>query len=247
MIERTKFIESVETWYESPLAMPSDVLLCAFVSLRRLTSDVFELLESHRAAGFKHQPLHLGSLLRLFTTQISTWQSRWVGIGEKGTLFIPRSDTYLTIAIVGCQPCNIFMIQFYGLHLRLLLSSFSLQPSSTSPEGLLRVEGIWSGHTAAMEMLRLVSKPEVSPLLYFAQDSVHVMTAYAAVFLVKVSTNSFYVLRYSYVFGMIFADPRMHSLSYCYVYQKTFKQSLQSLRLMSSAMQLYPLRSWQLR
>lgn len=50
----------------------------------------------------------------------------------------------------------------------------------------MRTAAIWTSHACAIEMLSLVSKPNVSPLLYFAQDSVHVMIAYAAVFLVKV-------------------------------------------------------------
>jgi len=51
----------------------------------------------------------------------------------------------------------------------------------------MRTAAIWTSHASAIEMLSLVSKPDISPLLYFAQDSVHVMIAYAAVFLVKVS------------------------------------------------------------
>ena len=45
-------------------------------------------------------------------------------------------------------------------------------------------------------MLRLVSHPDNSPLLFFAQDSIHVMIAYATVFVVKVSRYLFlYLLR----------------------------------------------------
>lgn len=51
----------------------------------------------------------------------------------------------------------------------------------------MRTAAIWTSHANAIEMLSLVAKPDISPLLYFAQDSVHVMIAYAAVFLVKVS------------------------------------------------------------
>jgi hypothetical protein len=95
------------------------------------------------------------------------------------------------VRIAGCDPCNLFLIRFYGMHLRLLLLSFSLQPSLLSPssETQLRTDAILSSHATALDMLKLVSSASVSPLLYFAQDSVHVMLAYAAVFLIKVSSR----------------------------------------------------------
>lgn len=81
------------------------------------------------------------------------------------------------------------LIQFYGLHLRLLLWSFLLKPSLPKGASLppTKTPAIWASHANALEMLRLVSQPDISPLLFFAQDSVHVMIAYATVFVVKVS------------------------------------------------------------
>ncbi|KAF2996279.1 hypothetical protein E8E13_005006 [Curvularia kusanoi] len=46
-------------------------------------------------------------------------------------------------------------------------------------------EAIWNSGSSALTMLKLVSEASTSQLLYFAQDSVHVMIAYATVFLVK--------------------------------------------------------------
>ena len=41
-------------------------------------------------------------------------------------------------------------------------------------------------YLSATHMLELVAQPTLSPLLSFAHDSVHAMTAYAAGFLIKV-------------------------------------------------------------
>lgn len=41
-------------------------------------------------------------------------------------------------------------------------------------------------YSSAIEMLQLLVQPAFSPHLYFVQDSIHIMIAYAAIFLVKV-------------------------------------------------------------
>lgn len=57
------------------------------------------------------------------------------------------------------------------------------------------MEALRISYNAAITMLELVADESNTSSLYFAQDSVHVMIAYAAVFLIKVrivlsSTNS---------------------------------------------------------
>lgn len=48
------------------------------------------------------------------------------------------------------------------------------------------MEALWITYNAAIRMLQLVADKSNTSSLYFAQDSVHVMVAYAAVFLIKV-------------------------------------------------------------
>ncbi|KAE9979458.1 hypothetical protein EG327_007023 [Venturia inaequalis] len=47
------------------------------------------------------------------------------------------------------------------------------------------MEAFWISYNAAITMLELVADESNTSSLYFAQDSVHVMIAYAAVFLIK--------------------------------------------------------------
>ncbi|KIV86244.1 hypothetical protein PV11_01867 [Exophiala sideris] len=171
MIERSEFIESVEIWLKHDLALPMDVLLGAFVSLRLLTSDVFDVLEPSSTTD---RALHVhgtDALLKSLGFQIRTWEDHWIRLARTA----------------ACETCHLFLIRFYGMHLQLLLSSFSLRPAllSQSTEAKIRIGVIWSSNATAIQMLKLVSDPAVSPILYFAQDSVHVMIAYAAVFLIK--------------------------------------------------------------
>jgi hypothetical protein len=84
MIDRSSFLESVDVWYRSPLALPSDVLLCAFVSLRLLTSEVFELLETQRTTSLRTQHYQVESLLKIIEKQVEAWQEHWLDIAEEG-------------------------------------------------------------------------------------------------------------------------------------------------------------------
>jgi hypothetical protein len=81
------------------------------------------------------------------------------------------------------------MVPLFGCHIRLLLCSFVLQASVSSPSRSLALdnEGWWVSYSVALEMLQVISEASLSPLLYFAHDSVHVMIAYAAGFIVKVA------------------------------------------------------------
>lgn len=80
-------------------------------------------------------------------------------------------------------------MSFFSTHLRLLLYSFPLQGSISSTVGLpvVDTEPFWVMYNSALEMLKMISHHSLSPLLSFAHDSIHIMTAYAAVFLIKVS------------------------------------------------------------
>jgi hypothetical protein len=171
MIERSNYIESASSWYEDPLAVTNDRLLCAFVSLRLITSSHFETMTSQNVRHQRQKALQFRSLLRILDKEIEDWQTRW------------------TEVVVGDgEGCHAFLISFYGSYARLLLftsplhASLQLQDIVTSVD----TEAIWNSCSSALDMLKLVSGTSTSQLLYFAQDSVHVMIAYATVFLIKV-------------------------------------------------------------
>ncbi|EXJ78261.1 hypothetical protein A1O3_09422 [Capronia epimyces CBS 606.96] len=171
MIERSDFIESVNTWYKSSFATADDATLAAFVSLRIASADILEAFSPQRPAPSMAHPYRFDALLKSLTPQIDAWRKHWLRVtSEKGE-----------------ERCSSFLVSFFGTHLLLLLYSFQLQASISSPIGasLVDTEAFWITYTSALEMLNLVSHPSLSPLLSFAHDSVHAMTAYAAVFLTK--------------------------------------------------------------
>ena len=172
MIERSIYLESVHNWHLHPLELANDRLLCAFVSLRLITSTHFEMTTTQYAQRQRQEPSQFRSLLRVLDRKIINWQRRWTE-----TIFNRGED------------CHAFLIPFYGSYARLLLFTSSLRASIRLKdiETSVDTEAIWNSYSSALDMLKLVSEPSLAKLLYFAQDSVHVMIAYATVFLIKVS------------------------------------------------------------
>ncbi|KAF4835220.1 Protein priB [Colletotrichum tropicale] len=166
MIERSGFIESVEAWCKDPAAIPNDRLLGALVTLRLLSSEVFRLLGSRSNRARAGQLHTLESLLAIINGRIEEWETRWLKLADQ-------------------DSCHPFLIQFYGTHLRLQLFSLPLQETLGQPDegSSHRMEALWVSYSSALEMLHLICRH--SSWLYFAQDSVHVMTAYSAAFLIK--------------------------------------------------------------
>lgn len=84
MIEPGGFIESVNDWYQSPLAISNDGLLCAFVELRLMTSNVLELVQPRRD-GDSTSPLACHRpLLRSLSERVQRWKSKWSNALESG-------------------------------------------------------------------------------------------------------------------------------------------------------------------
>ncbi|KAL0780296.1 hypothetical protein CaCOL14_004780 [Colletotrichum acutatum] len=171
MIERSEIIESIEPWCKDAMATPGDRLLGALVTLRLLSSEVFRLL-GPRSSRVRARQLHsLESLLAIIKSRIEEWESRWLSVADTGS----------------CHP---FLIQFYGTHLRLQLFSLPLQDilAQSDPNMTYHMEALWVSYSSALEMLHLICRH--SSWLYFAQDSVHVMTAYSAAFLIKLMLST---------------------------------------------------------
>lgn len=170
MIDRNNLISKASEWYQEAYAAPGgDMLLSAFVCLRVISAEMLELASSIK---LKAQSSRSEMLSRLLNSEISTWEKDWLHKFEDETVAAPQQ----------------FLVNFYGLHLRLLLNSYILQQSlhSARKGSAVSKSALWQCSSSAIGMLDNISKV-IGPLkqLYFVQDSVHVMTAYAAIFLIK--------------------------------------------------------------
>lgn len=173
MIESDGLIESIEAWTRDTLAIDNDLLLGALVTLRLETSAAFTFMGHRQRYDERTQPGSLGPLLSILNRRIDSWENAWSQAVDKRE----RTEE---------ESCHGFLISFYGCHLRLQLSSLQLEGvlSSVRPNSP-NLDSLWIAYSSALQMLRLI--PRHSNHLIFTQDSVHIMLAYGAAFLVKVS------------------------------------------------------------
>ncbi|KAI1023770.1 hypothetical protein LB504_004986 [Fusarium proliferatum] len=170
MIDCNEFIESIEEWCDDPLAIDNDQLLGAFTTLRLVTSASLPLLttKSQQRSISHHESAPLVSLL---SSRIQRWEDKWT----------------TKLSLQQEKTCHEFLIRFYGTHLRLQIHTLPLHGIlvSTQSNGSPYLDTIWISFNSALHMLRLISQH--ADYVSFAQDSVHVMTAYSAAFLAKIT------------------------------------------------------------
>ncbi|KAF7898849.1 uncharacterized protein EAF01_008062 [Botrytis porri] len=170
MIDQNNLISKASEWYQEEYAVPGgDLLLSAFVCLRLISAEFLELSSSTKSDSRNFRSEMLSKLLN---TELNTWEKDW----------LPKFEDELV------APPQQFLVSFYGSHLRLLLNSYTLQQSLKAAKkgSAVSKSALSQCSSSAIGMLENISKV-IGPLkqLYFVQDSVHVMTAYAAIFLIK--------------------------------------------------------------
>ncbi|CAG9989353.1 unnamed protein product [Clonostachys byssicola] len=172
MIEQNEFIDVIEEWCKDPMSLANDYFLGALVKLRLETSAAFSLLGFRQRRTYTASLHETESLLALIHGRIQDWENRWIDL----TKAVEPADDI---------SCHHFLILFYGTHLRLQLFLLPLQNAlaSDEAESYSGLEVLWIAYSSAIDLLQVVSQR--SSQLYIAQDSVHIMIAYAAAFLVK--------------------------------------------------------------
>lgn len=164
-------------------------MLASFVSLRIISAEMLQLASLSRQIFSAD---HGEMLSKILNNGISAWEQDWLPLFECGRCQCTAVWKILMLCIDTIAPCHRFLANFYGLHLRLLLNSYSLQASLAAGQdgSLISRSALWHCSSSAIGMLEQISM-KFGPFkqLYFVQDSIHVMVAYAAIFLIKVSQS----------------------------------------------------------
>lgn len=190
MITMDPLIRNVQNWHQHAYATPGiDEMVTALTQLRIIG---FELLDL-----FWLDPLHTSPefmkkdefILRLCNNELDRWEARWHLIIDEGEIHynLPPAclGSKLTYFEADATLAQRFLVRFYDYHLRLLLHSFQLQLSIAN--GSASKPALWVCYASSLEMVRLIiDRLGTTSYLYYCQDSIHVMVAYAAVAIVKV-------------------------------------------------------------
>ncbi|KAG9242918.1 hypothetical protein BJ878DRAFT_144559 [Calycina marina] len=165
-----EFLQCAHDWHRRPYAVPSnDFVLVAFLQLRMIGASHLSFWPSPESDN-----VTLERCLETYFEMLEIWEMTWC----EDSLPVSRTAS--------------FMIKFYGAHFRLLLSSSRLQLGQLQNSPRLD-EYVHSCLTSGDYIFRVLLD-KIAPLqqLYYVQDSIHVMTAYTTILLVKIllSLNS---------------------------------------------------------
>jgi len=82
MIEQTEFFTKAGSFYKQPFAIYGvDVLLCAFASLRIISSEILELVSAGGSSRHLRQPPN-PTLMKLLNDSITSWEEYWFAISD---------------------------------------------------------------------------------------------------------------------------------------------------------------------
>ncbi|KIY64582.1 hypothetical protein CYLTODRAFT_425074 [Cylindrobasidium torrendii FP15055 ss-10] len=175
MLPEDDLVRHVHQWHEwngGPIR-PEDVVVAAFTTLRHITAETTEIFHDSRT-GSGHSDMKYDVVLRNCNGKLTQWMDQWTKEMQKA----------------GGQTFHFSLLSFFRLYDRLFLNSFGIQYSSsnqTSPS----VQAVSACYMSATEALRILSKDFADmSMLRYCQDSVTVMSAYAAVFLLKLLRSS---------------------------------------------------------
>ncbi|KAI0062206.1 hypothetical protein BV25DRAFT_1804251 [Artomyces pyxidatus] len=176
MLPEDDLVRHSNTWHEENGSMPirpEDVIVAAFVNLRRIAAETTDVFYMHKGVpGATHMDVNKEVVLRNCNGKLTQWMDTWQHEMRRA-----NGETF-----------HMAFLSFFRLYVRLFLNSFGIQasmsPSSrTSPS----LQALSACYTSAMENLQIVSNDFAQmSMLRYGQDSVTTMTAYSAVFLLKV-------------------------------------------------------------
>ncbi|KAF7304768.1 Zn(2)-C6 fungal-type domain-containing protein [Mycena kentingensis (nom. inval.)] len=176
MLPEDELVRHAATWHEgggTPTPRPEDVIVAAFVQLRRISSETTDMFYTK---GGANGDVNYEVVLRTCNGKLTQWMDTWQSEMQRA----------------GGESFHFSFLSYFRLHVRLFLNSFGIQESmSPSSRASPSLQALSACCTSALDSLRIVSKdfPAMSMLRY-GQDSITVMSAYSAVFLLKLLRSS---------------------------------------------------------
>ncbi|PFH47676.1 hypothetical protein AMATHDRAFT_197707 [Amanita thiersii Skay4041] len=175
MLPEDDLIRNAGTWHKmgGGPTRPEDVIVAAFVALRLIPAEITDVFNSSKSSGAgSHTDVNYEVVLRNCNTKLTQWADTWQ----------PEMEA------AGGEKFHSSFLSFFRLHVRLFLNSFGIQaamsPGSRQSPSLLALSTCCS---SALDSLKIVSRDFANmSMLRYSQDSIMVMSAYSAVFLLQV-------------------------------------------------------------
>ncbi|KAF8124010.1 fungal-specific transcription factor domain-containing protein [Boletus edulis] len=180
MLPEDDFIRHADTWHEqggSPIRC-EDVVVAAFIQLRRIAAETTDMLHTNRSQidGGNGQ-INVDMALKNANAKLSQWSTRWEHEMRRA----------------NGESFHFSFLNLFCLYSSLFLNSFGVQ-ADARPE--IRTNSHLRALSACFEnalgVLKIASKDfRDLGVLRYGQESTTVMTAYSAIFLLKVGSFRF--------------------------------------------------------
>ncbi|KAF9070312.1 fungal-specific transcription factor domain-containing protein [Rhodocollybia butyracea] len=174
MLPEDDFIRHADRWHERPntSARPEDVIVASFVQLRHIAAETTEIFSSSHGSYSTTDMLNFEVVLRNCNSQLTQWNETWNREMQKA----------------GGEKFHFSFMSFFRLYVRLFTNSLGIQEASN--RAAPSVQALSICYTSAVDSLKIVSKDFASmSVLRYGQETTTMMSAYAAVFLLKLLRN----------------------------------------------------------
>lgn len=181
MLPEDELVRKSGTWHleGDKVIRPEDVILAAFVGLRRIAAETTEIFYSSTGlVALSQTDINYDVVLGNCNRKLNAWSEQW-----KGHMKRANGESF-----------HESFLSLFSLYIRLFLNSFGIQAamqpgSHTSPS----VQALTACYSSATETLRIVSQDFAKiSMLRYGQETITMMSAYAAVVLLRLlnSTNT---------------------------------------------------------
>ncbi|KAF8921608.1 hypothetical protein CPB85DRAFT_1489996 [Mucidula mucida] len=177
MLPEDALVRHSGQWHEwgGSTIRPEDVIVAAFVQLRHIAAETTEIFhDSKHSSG--HADIKYDVVLRNCNGKLTQWMDTWTREMHKA----------------GGEAFHFSFLSLFRLYVRLFLNSFGIQDSvSSGGQSSPSVQAMSACYSSAIDHLRILSQDFADmSMLRYGQDTITIMSAYSAVFLLKLLRSS---------------------------------------------------------